>query len=145
LNKTSAGHPLWFTNMAGKGTVVTVALGAVSASGTGPAPAQLAPLLLEHAARLAGPPPLEVIGGNAGLADIVLRTQHNQSQGAAPRRWVLHFLTNEQLDVKLNTRYIPASRIVWQYPPIGWKCSLVGSTLEVQPGDAVHGRLVALE
>ena len=141
-NKTAAGHPLFYTNTAGKGTVVTVTLDAVSSSGAGPSPPQLTPLLLEQAKRLAGRPPLEVVAGNGTTADVVLRIQNHSSSGP---RWVLHFLTDNQLVVKLNPDYIAATRIAWQYPKAGWSCSLAGSTLHVRPGDGVAGRLVALK
>ena len=53
--------------------------------------------------------------------------------------------TTKRLVVELNPQYIAASRIVWQYPGAGWNCSLVGSTLNVNPGVGVRGRLVALK
>jgi hypothetical protein len=146
--KTAAGHPLFYTNTAGQGTVVTVTLDAVTvtnASGAAgaPPPPQLTPLLLEHVQHLAGPAPLLVGNGTAAAADVVLRIQNTSQSGP---RWVLHFLTDEELVVQLNPRYIAASRIVWQYPSEGWNCSLTGSTtLNVKPGTGVHGRLVALK
>ena len=121
-NTSGAGHPIYYTNAAGTGTVVTVMLDAVNASGASPSPPQPTPLLLEHVAGLAGPPPLDVAGGsNASTADVVLRIQNHSK--SAPT-WVLHFLTSEAVVVKLNPQYITASHIAWQYLSAGWNATL---------------------
>lgn len=144
-NKSGLGHPLFYTNTLGQdGVVITVMLDAVSTSGAGPSPPQLMSMLLKHVSLLAGHPPLEVAVGGDGTAsaDVVLRVQNDTGSGP---RWMLHFMTDKRLVVELNPQYIAASRIVWQYPGAGWNCSLVGSTLNVNPGVGVRGRLVALK